>query len=327
MQKNIIVEALSEEWSQGKFDLGIVAVGYERRFRYIVETYQPSCLHLAGVAFPKQQVLEFNKNVEWFTQSYGAPDVVSDDDFGHWISNHLARLDVSSPSVDETLTILVDISSLNRVRIAKLVASLAEWSSKRRIEVSFLYALASFTEPSLEQHANTHVGPVTIEFAGWWNEPERVLSAVVGLGYEQDKALGAVEYLQAQDVWLFQPESEEIDYTAVVNSANGALLKGVEARKRFVYKLHDPLSCFSQLNALVQGLTVKNNVVLLPFGPKLFVLCALLAAISNDQVAVWRVSAQAEEEPINRSASGHCYGLRVVFMPNDYTDGVTAQTD
>src|SRR5947207_11718086 len=86
--------------------------------------------------------------------------------------------------------------------------------------VDFLYSLASFSEPPKSQPVNTHVGPISPPFAGWWTEPDRPTAAVVGLGYEEDKALGAVEHLQPGEVWVFTPQSVVAAYSPALDFAN-----------------------------------------------------------------------------------------------------------
>lgn len=314
MLRSISVERAPTTWGEQKFDLAIAAVGYERRARHFFETNEVNATMKAAAGFPHQQVFDFQLNSEWFSAHDFDTAVVSDSEYATWLSSCLALVQLRhEETYREPIRLIIDISSLSRFRIAEIITVLNHSPSRQEIIVDFVYSLATFTPPPKEQSPNTHVGPVTASFAGWWGEPERLLSAVVGIGYEQDKALGAVEYLQAQDIWLFQPESKEIQYTDALNLANEALLKTIDARHHFAYKVHDPMDCFSRLHSLVHGLAVKSNVVLLPFGPKIFVLCSLLVAAGQDQVAVWRVSAQTDEEPVNRVGSGHCYGIRARF--------------
>jgi hypothetical protein len=66
------------------------------------------------------------------------------------------------------------------VRMAHVVRSVCSASSG--VTVDFVYSLAAFVPPPIEGLLSSHVGPVLPEFAGWWDEPDRPLAAVVGLG-------------------------------------------------------------------------------------------------------------------------------------------------
>ena len=310
----VSAERLPIDWQDGHYDLAIGAVGYEARSRHAFEVGKFKSDLKVAAAFTEQQVFEFHANVQSFRAMGFTVEEVPDQEYGDWCIRVIER---ARRSVLPSLRAIADISSLNRLRLANLLSAFQQARMPFDITVDFIYSLASFTAPIPQDNPNSHVGPVSKEFAGWWTEPDRPLNVIVGLGYEQDRALGAVEYLQAQDVWLFIPRSIIEDYTPQLEIANQSLLKSTEPSHQFVYHVRDPLDCFARLQSLVQGLQTQSNVVLLPFGPKLFVLCCLLVAASDQEIAVWRVSAQMADEPVNRMASGDRYGLRVLFRNSE----------
>src|SRR5205807_2329365 len=121
------------------------------------------------------------------------------------------------------------------------------------------------------------------------------------------------EHLQAAEVWTFKPHSPEEAYTQALDVANRTLLSSVRAERRMLYEVSDPLTLVSRLESLSFGLSQEFNVVLLPFGPKLFAIVALLTAAARPNLAVWRVS--GAEELVNRHSSGWVYGLNSGFEP------------
>jgi hypothetical protein len=157
------------------------------------------------------------------------------------------------------------------------------------------------------------VGPVAHYFAGWTTRPDLPLAAVLGLGYEEDKALGAFEHVQASARWLVRPISIDHRFDTAVTNANRRLLEGTPAGRVLGYCVSDPLGCFGIVESLVFGLTRDYNIIVLPFGPKPFALCSLLVACIHPSVAVWRVSAGGFEDPKDQKASGNVYGLQVEF--------------
>ncbi len=300
--------SLPPDWSQHEYDVFITTIGYEGRARYIAERFRPKADIKVACGFRDQQVLEYSKNCEWFGSNEF--DVAHEPDSGYaeWARTVLERV----PEDRLSIRVLVDISSMTRFRIATLLVSLRE-ARQANLSVSFVYSLASFTPPQEMSPANTHVGPVTAEFAGWWEEPDRALAAVVGLGYEADKALGAVEHLQAAEVWTFSPTSAVEAYSPALTNANRALLEGIPQNHQLSYRVEDPLECLARLESLTFGLTHEKNPILIPFGPKVFALCSLLVSMWNPTIPVWRVSAESHEVAVNRQASGLVYGLRVIF--------------
>ena len=322
----ISVDRLPDDWQSNRRNLVLASVGYEQRARFVCETHILDAFLKVAAGFANQRVLEYAANIGWFDSNGFEVQEVSDEKFRIWIETLLSRVSTTASAEPASpIRILVDISCMSRKRMAHTIAALRDCPGSSQFLVDFVYALAAYTPPGEQVLPNTYVGPITSDFAGWWNEPDRTLSAIVGLGYEQDKALGAVEYLQAQDVWLFQPVSEEPRYTSALAKANGTLLGSTDSRHLFIYRLHDPLESYSKLRSLVLGLLTKHNVVFLPFGPKLFVLYSLLIAADDPDIAVWRVSATSEK-PANAMAFGTCYGLRVSFSIRSRAPKVRVET-
>jgi hypothetical protein len=100
--------------------------------------------------------------------------------------------------------------SLTRSRLAAVLDNLRSPILSRAFSVDFFYTLAQYDPPPQEVALNSHVGPVTPAFAGWTNNPDRGLAAIVGLGYEEDKALGAVEHVQAVEIWTYAPGHQSV---------------------------------------------------------------------------------------------------------------------
>ncbi len=293
------------------YDLFIATVGYEQRSLFIAERMPFQSKQKVALGFATDHVFSYEQNSIQFHEFGFTVEHLGDDEYTNrlafWIKS--AIQDVG----DRKARIAVDISSQTRVRLAMLLRCLSEVSTHEGIGVDFLYALAKYSPPPAHSHPNTHVGPVIPAFSGWFTQPERPLAAVVGLGYEEDKALGAVEHVQASEIYTFTPVSPVAEYTPALEQANNTLLRLVPASNRFQYSVSDPLSIFVQLESFVFGVTRALNVVLLPFGPKLFSLCSMLVGLLHPEIAIWRVS--GSDDLVDREASGQIMGLTVEFRP------------
>jgi hypothetical protein len=308
MDSSLMITPLAPSWIDNEYDLAIATVGYEERARHIFSVLRPSAIIRNACGFSSQRVFEYESNALWFEADRFNVAHLADNDYDEWIQDALNRIETAG----RPMKVLIDISSTTRVRMAKLLVALRSFA-RVPVRATFVYSLASFTHPPTENRPNSHVGPVTPEFAGWWEEPDRALVAVVGLGYEQDKALGAVEHLQAAEIWTFTPVSEVSQYSPALLEANRTLLESVPSHHQMNYRVQDPFDCFAKLESLIFGLSQYKNPVLLPFGPKLFSLISLLVALQYPGLPVWRVSAEHREEPVNRKASGYVYGLEAEF--------------
>lgn len=310
MSRTPIVRPWDRSTSKLQYDAFIAAVGYERRARYIAETLDIKANKKLAAAFPDRKVYNYNENSDWFAESYFEVDEVKGESFGDWCEHVFA--DIRSDKLTEQ-KICIDISSLDRFRIAVLVDKIRKLDWNASIKVDFLYSLAKFSPPPTQIAPNRIVGPVLPSFAGWTDEPDKPPVAIVGLGYEQDKALGAVEHIQAAEVWAFIPVSKIRPYSGALVKANSTLLESIAIEHRLFYLVDKPLDCFATLESLTNRILKSSFPILFPFGPKMFTLCTLLVACLYPNVAVWRVSAGNDEEAIDRIPSGYIYGLSVEF--------------
>jgi len=219
---------------------------------------------------------------------------------------------------------------MSRFRIAAVAAALFDHDTAVSYETDFLYAPSRFLAPSDEEGPIIICKPVIDKLAGWSIQPEKPTMAIFGLGYECDKALGALEYIEAASVWAFLPSGEDKRYDSAMVKANQGFWESLPKTHVFDYRVDDPIDCFTNLEGLLYGKLNSNKPVLVPFGPKLFALnCLLVAFVYYPRVAVWRVSSGPYEPAIDRLPNGRVVGLTVRFdadeSPKD--DSFTSEFD
>ncbi|MBC3877397.1 hypothetical protein H8K38_06230 [Undibacterium sp. FT79W] len=213
---------------------------------------------------------------------------------------------------NEPLRVLLDISSMPRCVMAALIAAFEDLpSSYTSIEITVAYCLAKYVPPPSNHVSNKVAKPVHANFTGFATDPGLPVASIVGLGYEKGKALGAVEYLQSADWWVFVPTSEEAKYLRKVEMHNATILNGVRDQQRFEYSVHSPLNVLTLLESLVASLVRTHKPVLLPFGPKIFFFCALLTALVHKRCAVWDVS--GDNEPVRTDVTPSPYVMCMQF--------------
>jgi hypothetical protein len=322
MTKQPTIAPLSAGKLEGghSYDAVVTTLGYEKRARNVAEKLAPRSEQKYAFGFREQQVLRYSENRDWYQAAGFLAEDLTDAEFVKRFSEICARLDVAAEAGSDEkahgcVTMLVDISSLTRSRLAAVLDNLRSPMLSRAFSVDFFYTLAQYDPPPQEVALNSHVGPVTPAFAGWTNDPDRGLAAIVGLGYEEDKALGAVEHVQAVEIWTYVPRSPIGEYSTALAKANQTLLEAVSRDRQLSYEVADPLNLYAELESLVYRLCQHRNVILFPFGPKIFALCSILVANAHPEAAVWRVSAEGLEDATDRLASDFVIGLEVCFPP------------
>lgn len=303
-----------EKTPSTEVDVFIAACGYEGRACAAAQKFHEAAKRKLAIGFATQHELEYQSNSEWF-ESAGFDFIeVTDGVFRETVDQYLLQC----ASGRSEMSFEVDISCFNRSRLAHLVDALRSLPAKE-IKVTFRYSIAEFTPPVEDAAPTVSVEPVIPQFAGWTTRPDRPPAAIVGLGYEPNKAIGIVDHLEINNAtWAYYPLGPIPEYYQRVLEANQSLLDIIQADGRCQpYELNEPTQLFSEMNSLVDKLKTHFNAVLIPFGPKLFALIALLVASLHDDVGVWRVSSGSLEAPVNRKPSGHIVSVAIVLRAKD----------
>ena len=128
--------------------------------------------------------------------------------------------------------------------------------------------------------------------------PDLPVAAIMGLGYEKERALGVQQLLDPQQTMLLVPRSSERDpFYAEVLHSNRDILSRTPQESVFEYSLSDPAATFARLASVVAGLRETYRVVLISLGPKILGLLCFLLATRFPDVSVWRVSSGVHGRP------------------------------
>lgn len=316
-ESTFTVESIQQDdLTRDEYSIIVYALGYEKRATAMLDLLNPRSKRAVAIGFNYGKCLSYKTNYSTFRRkNVELIEDISDEAFEVQL-NIIILESLAVLASDEIFRILVDISCFNRYRLASILNFLRSISKTRKIVVDFFYSIARYSEPSHSYVPNAVVSPVHPAFSGWATTPANPTAAIVGLGYEQDQALGIVEHLQANPVWLFSPASGEKRYEPAVSAANQLLLEELPPDHVVKYNVEQPADTFRLLDGMTRGLQHDHNVVMVPFGPKIFVLCSLLAAWRHTSSAVWRVSPGVGIEPHDRKASQFRSLLRVAAQPN-----------
>jgi len=300
-----------------KYDFLIVAHGYESRAIAVAGRIGEHAAKRFALGFNHNQVGAFEVNGEWLAQrGFEILPGLSEPLFADALQSLLSRIADTVKQSTATPRIAIDISCFDRFRLAELVRSLSVLARTCPLDVTYWYSVAKFSPPNPVEGRNEVAGPVHRKFAGRFIDPGRPLALVAGLGYELGKVMGAAEYLQAARVIALFPKSPIAEYEPEVLHGNKLLIDDMASRDIIPYPVDDPQRTISTLDAILRGLLETYNVVLLPGGPKIFVLASLMAQMLYPQVSVWRVSSGASIRPRDIQSSSVFVGLRWQSMPD-----------
>lgn len=186
----------------------------------------------------------------------------------------------------------IDISLINRKEIANLFTQIARLCSVYSCNINICYGLAEYNPPSSGIDFNHIVRPVNQFFSGWSTKPGLPVMTIVGLGYEKDKALGAIEYLESSNTVIYIPNSQETRYRVDVEQVNESVLSIVKEENKIEYDVESPSDAIYSLDSVLTSNKSRYKTVLFPFGPKVFYAASLVSCIAHPEASVWFVSGE-----------------------------------
>lgn len=212
--------------------------------------------------------------------------------------------------------VAIDISSMNRTRIATVVDALRHTANDDLV-IDFIYVPQRYEKGPPKVEKASALEPVAANFAGWYTDASRPLVVLFGLGYEPLRAAGAIDVLEPKLAVPFFPVGKDEKFMRDVEANNKRVfsLPTVDPTRR--YEIADPFSLFAELDSLVSFYDEEGSrLVLLPLGPKIFALvCILVASTRHPVTPVWRVSPGQREDPIDVQPDDQLVTLRVSTAP------------
>ncbi len=288
------------------YGLTVMSIGYERRSSYLLRSGLRGRVNYS-YAFEAPRGGAYRSNADLYQSAGYSILEVPEGSYGS---------DLESRVVDAgEANVAVDISSMTRRRLAATVLALNRAAVRARVslEVDFYYCPAMFVQPDLDSVGVLRAGPLP-GFEGPLRRASLPVGAMIGLGYEPHRALGIIEYLEPSAAWAFIPQSTA-DYEREVQAANESVLTLIPLDKQLRYSIDDPAGTVYALDSFVFAAGERRRIVLVPMGPKVFTLAALLVGLQSGykRPAVWRVGESIHRKPAIAEEDGRVIGLRVRF--------------
>lgn len=297
----------------------IAALGFEKRATFAACKYAEWSKRKVALAFPHQEIFNYGKNQKYFKQAEFVSLLYSDSSWREHCADMLEQAEGNQiEGAAKHSDFCIDVSSMSRPMIAEVLLLFRSLAVRkgRPITAKLLYSPAEYVPPPTVEGPIVKSEPVVPEFAGWSMASGAPSVAIVGLGYEPDFALGTWEYLEASSLVAFFPTGEDVRYDEAVRKANEEILKQIGDAQVCKYRVDDPVHLFIILNTLVSGYLGIARPIIVPFGPKIFAVTALLVAlIHQPAVTVWRVSGDQDALPVDREANGKVVVLDLQISP------------
>lgn len=274
-----ITNLYNVEAIQGPIDIFIGAWGRESRSLYWVKQLP------TNIEIRSKYILRYAKHVESDAldsevQVVDIKDEDNSDPITSIVRNHLSQ-------ADESLTILIDYSSMSRMLYARFLKYCSLNNLGVKIDIIFAYNIAEPIEPPKEQRYK--FGPMA-EYIHL-SIPNKPTALIIGLGYEQKRAYSLKEYFDAEAVYIFRTDKYSAPgYYELVDKHNKQLLSNLDSDHIFEYSIKNISYANKLLTDLCDTLSKDYRIVIAPCGPKPFTLICLLTALRFDTVDIWRIN-------------------------------------
>jgi hypothetical protein len=260
-------------------------------------------------AYPEENLFDYSVNKD-LLESVGATIIPLDDAFRKDLASRINDF-IAETSSPRRIRIGIDISSLDRDRIAQAVSALV-YDLEFDLEIDFYYSPAAYDSNLIGSEGRVVVNRPLQGFEGWSSEPDLPLACVMGLGFESNLALAALETLEPSRTTVLVARDIDSRYDFAVTEKNGSLLRS-RSSNVIEYSINRPARAVILLESIVHSLRRDHRVVLVPIGTKLLALASLLVGcVYGDDITVWRVSADTERIPENRVCNRSPSIFRVV---------------
>jgi len=280
-----------------EIDLLVVALGYEERSVHVAKQYSSRSKRNVALAFNSAETLSFGENAAALAAlDFELLPIASD------VGAQVVELITSDEQ--SIVSVGFDISSFTRLQIAQVVDALSNVGLPH-LAVAFLYAPAASDGWGRDARPITVASPVHPAFTSWLDDPGLPLAAIVGVGVEKNLALGVAEYLDVSFVHAFVPVGGDPGFDSLNQLANNEFFLANYLVRRAEYDIKDAFRLFTRIESLIYGMAPESRVAVVPLGPKVFALCAILAVAKSERAAtVWRFSSAGGSTPVDRSAAG-----------------------
>lgn len=285
----------------------IAASGYEARATFASRVVQPAGQRIV-LGFAEAGGHQRIANDRFFASARFEPVVVTGDDA--LTPRRVLKSFVGESSID---SVAIDFSSMTRSWMWSLIAEC--WSlfeSGRLHRMLLCYAPAAFAPPSELLPPPRTIGPV-IGVAPRVHVLSESIALIVGLGYEMERALGLVEYVDPAEARFFYADpGSAAEYLTSMRTANATLFKRVGLETLVPYPLDDWTSTVAILEGVFGYYRQAHRVLCVPMGPKPFAAIACVLALEMGDVALWRVSSTGDSVELPREPRGDLLCAEIV---------------
>lgn len=280
------------------YDLCILGLGYESRCTNINKKLKPKSENKIAIGYDEHvDELTYPENKKHFSQEGIIIKESNDEEIFKSLEKITNNLFNTTP-----IDVFLDITVMSRYRLSTIIEILIKRLPSGSI-LNIAYSLSNYIPPPKKSTPIRTISSLSKDNIGSIGDLSLPSSVIIGLGYEKDKAMGILSYIDTNIIFPFLPESLIKKFEEDVATNNKSLLDIMPKGNIFRYSVDSPYSTYISLRDLVLELKTVSRPLIIPLGPKILSALSIVLCIETG-VSAWRVSSDYEEEPVDRIASG-----------------------
>lgn len=281
------------------YDLIIWGIGYESRSAFTARKFSSKAdTDIAFGYTTNTDVCAYQSCKEFFKARGSEIHELTDEEFEKFLQS-----DFFTGKVTTSKRILLDITVFTRKRIASLIVAIYSYMSLDA-SLTLSYSPSEYVAPPAGNSPISVFGPLHNSLSGEIGDISKLSALILGLGYEKGKAAGIFSYLECDVNYLLYPISQIKNFEKTLRTNNKYVFDSIPKDHIYRYDLDSPLLTYSILSDLVMSCSNEFRTVLVPLGPKILTALCVIIGINLPSLAVWRVSSDHTEIPVDRRANG-----------------------
>jgi hypothetical protein len=297
-----------------RIDCMIAVSGFHARSTYIAGNLDLKESKNLVITFDEEYFSDLRKENESFFNGLGFLSVKAKADSGKEIEALLE--DYCRNNASRELNIIVDYSCMPKIWLATIL----DYISKNELHAQIVNILFVFTPKTFVpdiKHKLEFIRPLNAEKDTIVNDKN--ITLIAGLNNDFESIVRLTNNIKPQRIFVFIPEPAfSNEYTQSVLEKNRSFLEKTGENNIIKYTASNPEEINSKLTSLCLDMRLHSRIILVPQGPKTFILTSLLLSIRYPDIKLWDITLRTQKyNPEEGIATGEPVILKTIFCNED----------
>jgi hypothetical protein len=302
------------ELKNERIDCIIAASGFHARCTYIAGNLDLKESKKMVTTFDEDYFSDLRKENESFFNGLGFLSVKAKADSGKEIEVLLE--DYCRNNALRELNIVVDYSCMPKIWLATIL----DYISRNELHAQIINVFFVFTPkkfiPDIKQKLE-FIRPLNAEKDTVVDDKN--LTLIAGLNNDFESIVRLTNDIKPQKIFVFIPEPAfSHEYTRSVLEKNRSFLERISENNIIKYPANDPEEINSKLTSLCLDMRLNSRIILVPQGPKTFILTSFLLSLRYPDIKLWDITLRTQDyNPEEGVALGEPVILKAIFCNED----------